>query len=79
MDFNNQLRNLKKVVKEVNSKAAKHKMKSALVISTTMRKKTENMVVLPLRETKFAICGAVTVYEQKTAKRIGRYVDGKVN
>jgi len=79
MDFNNQLSNLKKVVKEVTSRAAKSNVKSVIVISTTLRKKTEDMVVLPLRETKFAICGAVTVYEKKAAEKIGRYVDGKVD
>jgi len=71
--------NLKKLLTFVTSKATKSHTKSAFVISTTRKKSNEKIIIHPVRETKYAICGAVTIYDIKNALSIAKYLDGKVN
>ncbi len=71
--------NLKKLLVFVTSQATKAHTKSAFVISTTRKKSYEKMIIHPIRETKYAICGAVTIYDIKNALSIANYLDGKVD
>lgn len=71
--------NLKKLLTFVTSKATKSHIKSAFVISTTQKKSNEKIIIHPVRETKYALCGVVTIYDIKTALSIANFLDGKVN
>lgn len=73
------MKNMKDLIKKINYKTSKLKIKSAFVFSTTTKKSTKNVIVLPLRETRNVICGAVTVYKIESAKTLAKYVDGKVD
>lgn len=79
MKKNKQLTYLKNLIKELNSKSKKMKIKTGFVISTTTKKSQDNIVFLPIRETKHVICGAATLYNIKTVKSIIKYLDGKID
>ena len=73
------LRELKKILSEVSLKAKKTRKKSAIVITTTAKKSVDDLIILPVRETIDVICGAVTIYNIRTAVRIVKEIDGKVD
>ncbi len=71
--------NLKKLLVFVTRQATKAHTKSAFVISTTRKKSNEKVIIHPVRYTKYAICGAITIYDLKNALAIAKYLDGKVD
>ncbi len=70
---------LKKEISRISVEANKKKIKSAYVISTTSKRSGQKWIPLPIRETKYVICGAITVYDMNQAKKIAKYVDNKVD
>lgn len=75
----NFIESIRKEILKISNQASKKKIKSAFVISTTSKRIGKNWVMLPTRETKYAICGAITVYDLNTAKKITKYIDSKVD
>jgi len=79
MNSTNLVKNLKNEISNISSNAAKKKIKSVFVISTTSKRVSQKWILLPSRETKYAICGVITIYDLQTAKQVAKYVDGKVD
>jgi len=77
--MNQNFRRIKKIVKEVVSESKKNKKQSAFVMITTTLKKSNDIVILPIRRTEHLICGAVTVYSLKAAIKIANKIDGEVD
>ncbi len=73
------LSEIKECINTIKIEANKSKKLSAFVIGTTAKKGKERVVILPIRETSYALCGAVIVYATEDAVKIAKTVDGQVD
>jgi len=69
----------KKIISEIRSIAKTKKIISGFVLSTTAKKSKKKMIILPIRRTNFGIFGCVTIYDKNLAKKLAKFVDGKVD
>jgi hypothetical protein len=75
MNFNK----VKVILKTLKIHSKLKKKKSCFLIGTTKKKSNENFYLTPLRESQKTIYAGAVIYDNETAIKLAKKIDGKVN
>ena len=70
---------INEVLKSLKNYASLKKKKSCFLVGTTKKKSFRNFFLTPLRESQKTIYAGAILYGNRTAKKLAKKIDGKVN